>query len=87
MDHRGVESDHEEAETDGEEGQGLVLREHPASDGRSVELVATALAEESLARVQAFWVQRLRSAPTAVLADGARTASALAALASALRQA
>ncbi|WP_419702888.1 MarR family transcriptional regulator [Promicromonospora sp. NFX87] len=48
------------------EGRGLVVRDHPTGDGRTVEIVATPLAEEHLAQIHEFWAGRLKQAPPAI---------------------
>ncbi|GAA1732073.1 hypothetical protein GCM10009809_29370 [Isoptericola hypogeus] len=66
------------------EAGGLVVREHPAGDGRAVEIVATALAVEHVARIHEFWTRRLEGAPDDVRAAALDALPALDALATAL---
>jgi DNA-binding MarR family transcriptional regulator len=66
------------------EARGLVLREHPTGDGRTVELVATTLAEEHLARIREFWAHRLEQAPPEVRAAAIAALPALTDLVAAL---
>ena len=66
------------------EARGLVLREHPAGDGRSVEIVATELADDHVARIYEFWTRRLELAPPDVRAAALDALPALGALAAAL---
>ncbi|MDL9937709.1 MarR family transcriptional regulator [Gordonia sp. ABSL1-1] len=67
------------------EGRGMVVREHPNGDGRSVELVATELAEANLDRLHDYWAQRLRQADPALLAEAVAAAEVLRRLAGAIR--
>jgi len=55
------------------EARGMLLREHPSGDGRAVELLATELAIENIARLKAFWADRLRQVDPELLADGVAT--------------
>jgi DNA-binding MarR family transcriptional regulator len=66
------------------EARGLVVREHPPGDRRTVELVATDLAEENVALIHRFWEQRLSAAPPDVRAAALRALPALQDLAAAL---
>ncbi|MFI2103181.1 MarR family winged helix-turn-helix transcriptional regulator [Isoptericola sp. NPDC019693] len=66
------------------EARGLVVREHPAGDGRRVELVATDLSADHVARLHEFWERRLGQAPDDVLAAALRALPALTDLADAL---
>ncbi|GAB3088838.1 MarR family winged helix-turn-helix transcriptional regulator [Isoptericola nanjingensis] len=66
------------------EARGLVLREHTEGDGRTVRLVATPLADEHLARINAFWARRLGAVPDDVRDAALRALPALGALAEAL---
>jgi len=66
------------------EARGLVVREHPAGDGRTVELVPTALAAEHMAQIHEFWAQRLGEAPAATQAAALAAVPALTDLAEAL---
>ncbi|VTR78947.1 hypothetical protein CHMI_03735 [Cellulomonas hominis] len=66
------------------EAGGLVVREHAAADGRVVELVPTARAEESLRHLRRFWAERLGEAPESLRAAAVRAAPDLAALTEAL---
>jgi|GEM_PF-6369816 len=66
------------------EARELVLREHPAGDGRSVEIVATELADDHVARIYEFWTRRLEQAPQDVRDAALDAMPALAALATAL---
>lgn len=51
------------------EAGGLVVREPVSGDARSIALVPTALAAESVARINAYWVERLTETPTESLAE------------------
>lgn len=66
------------------EARGLVVRDHPKGDGRTVELVATATADEHLARIHEFWARRLAQAPAEVRAAAIAAVPALTDLVAAL---
>ena len=66
------------------EAGGLVVREHPVGNARSVSLVPTDLASQSVARINAYWAGVLREAPEDLLADGVAATSTLARIAEAI---
>lgn len=66
------------------ESRRLVVREHPASDARYVELVPTELATEILGRIQSFWAERLRTVPDELLSEATSAAPLLERIAAAL---
>ena len=68
------------------EAGGLVVREHPAGDGRVTELVPTAKATESVQRIRGYWADRLRQAPPDVLAEALAATETLARVADALTE-
>jgi len=59
------------------ESRGLLTRETPPGDGRSVELVPTDFAAENVVRIRALWVARLREAPESLLAECASAVDAI----------
>lgn len=67
------------------EKRGLVRREAAADNARSVEVVPTAQAVESIARIKAFWSARLRQADEADLLAGLEALKTLARIADAIR--
>jgi DNA-binding MarR family transcriptional regulator len=60
---------------------GLVLREQVAGNARSVALVPTELAEQSVARIHAYWTALLEQVPADVLAEGVAATPVLARIA------
>ncbi|WP_181311161.1 MarR family winged helix-turn-helix transcriptional regulator [Nocardioides campestrisoli] len=56
---------------------GLVVREEVAGNARSVALVPTELAEESVANLHAYWTRRLRQVPDELLREVVRATPAL----------
>lgn len=52
------------------EAGGLVVRDQHAGNARSVALVPTALASESVARINAYWAALLQDVPGELLAEG-----------------
>lgn len=60
------------------EAGGLIVREHPAGDGRTVELVPTPLANENVERIRQFWADQLRQIPDDLLAEVLSTTATLA---------
>lgn len=63
---------------------GLVVREHIAGNARSVALVPTPLANDSVARINAYWATLLGDVSEELLADGIAAAPALARIAAAI---
>ncbi|MGW0036231.1 MarR family winged helix-turn-helix transcriptional regulator [Gordonia sp. NPDC003376] len=59
------------------EARGMVVREHPDGNARSVELVATELARENLRRLRAHWVTLLSRVDPDVRARAGEVATAL----------
>ncbi|MEP9381229.1 MarR family transcriptional regulator [Nocardioides cheoyonin] len=68
------------------EARGMVVREHPAGDGRAVELVATELATENIERLRAYWAQRLGQLDPALLIEGVAALDVLRRLGDALAE-
>jgi len=66
------------------EAGGLVVREQQAGNARSVTLVPTEKAAESVGRIHAFWASRLGAAPSEALDEALDALDALARIASAL---
>jgi DNA-binding MarR family transcriptional regulator len=67
------------------EARGMLTRESPSGDGRSVELIATDLAAENVQRIRQYWVDRLRTGSLGALLDSVEGRTALVELADSLR--
>ena len=63
---------------------GLVVRKQVPDNARSITLVPTAKAAESIARINAYWVERLSTTPAEPLADAVAAVDALARVAASL---
>lgn len=59
------------------EAAGLVVREQVPGDARSIALAPTELAGVSIARINAYWVDRLSQTPPESLAEAAAALTAL----------
>jgi DNA-binding MarR family transcriptional regulator len=57
---------------------GLVIREEQAGNARSVELVPTQRASDSVDRINAYWASLLQQVPADLLKDGVNATSTLA---------
>lgn len=68
------------------EAKGLVVREQSTENARSIALVPTALAAESIARIHAWWEAKLGVADPEALADALQGLDALSRLASSFRR-
>jgi DNA-binding MarR family transcriptional regulator len=66
------------------ETAGLVVREQVPEDARSITLAPTALAAASIARINAYWVDRLAQTPTESLAEAAAALTSLRQIAASL---
>nr|WP_255670344.1 MarR family transcriptional regulator [Aeromicrobium wangtongii] len=66
------------------EAGGLVVREQLAGNARSVALVPTARAAESVARINAYWAALLHDVPADLLRAGVEAAPALAGISRAI---
>lgn len=66
------------------EAGGLVVRDQLAGNARSVALVPTALASESVSRINAYWAALLRDVPAELLTEAVAAASALAGISEAI---
>jgi DNA-binding MarR family transcriptional regulator len=63
---------------------GLVVREQVPGDARSITLAPTARAAESVARINAYWVDRLAETPPEALAEAVAALDSLKRIAASL---
>jgi DNA-binding MarR family transcriptional regulator len=66
------------------EAGGLVVREQVPDDARSITLAPTARASESIARINAYWVDRLSETPAESLAEAVAALDSLRRIAASL---